>query len=151
MSATPASIAPIVETAARPIIVTDHDLPSPVPLMALSTGFWAFKTLAAAHELDLFSRLSGGGGTTAAELAGALGIHPRPAEMLLTGCAALGLLEQQDGCYRNGPLAEQFLVKGHPYYFGAWDEMLDKRPYPGWGKLPAAIRTNRPTTWDPKK
>ncbi|WOH53546.1 hypothetical protein [Bradyrhizobium sp. sBnM-33] len=31
-------------------IVTTQELPSAVPLMALSTGFWAFKTLAAAHE-----------------------------------------------------------------------------------------------------
>jgi 3-hydroxy-5-methyl-1-naphthoate 3-O-methyltransferase len=28
--------------------------------MALSTGFWAFKTLAAAHEEGLFSHLAGG-------------------------------------------------------------------------------------------
>ena len=62
---------------------------SPVPLMQLSTGFWAFKTLAAADELDLFTRLSGTAGITREELAQALGIHPRPAEMLLTGCAAL--------------------------------------------------------------
>ena len=67
-------------------------LPSPVPLMQLSTGFWAFKTLAAAHELGLFDRLADGGSTTAVELTDALGIPPRPAEMLLTGCASLGLL-----------------------------------------------------------
>jgi len=29
--------------------------------------------------------------------------------------------------------------------------MLDKRLYPGWDKLTEAIRTNRPTTWDPDK
>ena len=74
-------------------IVTTQELPSAVPLMALSTGFWAFKTLAAAHELGLFSNIAGGAGTTVAELAEALGLHQRPAEMLLTGCAALGLLE----------------------------------------------------------
>src|SRR4029450_4231060 len=68
-------------------IVTTQELPSAVPLMALSTGFWAFKTLAAAHELDLFSHLAGGAGTTVAELAEALGLHPRPAEIVLTGCA----------------------------------------------------------------
>ena len=73
------------------------ELPSAIPLMALSTGFWAFKTLAAAHDLDLFSRLADGAGTTADELAQALGLHPRPAEMLLTGCAALGLLEKKQG------------------------------------------------------
>ena len=125
--------------------------PSPVPLMALSTAFWAFKTLAAAHELDLFGRLSGGAGTTAAELAADLGIHPRPAEMLLTGCAALGLLEKRDGRYRNAPISEAYLVRGKPGYFGGWVEMADKRLYAGWGKLVDALRTNRPTTWDPAR
>jgi hypothetical protein len=125
------------------------ELPSAVPLMALSTSFWAFKTLAAAHELDLFSRLAGGPGTTAGELAQALGLHPRPAEMLLTGCAALGLLEKTDGRYRNTPLSEAYLVKGKAYYFGGFVQMADKRLYAGWGKLAEALRTNRPTTWDP--
>ncbi|HYG91077.1 MAG TPA: methyltransferase [Azospirillum sp.] len=127
----------------------DHELPSPVPLMALSTGFWASKTLAAAHELDLFSRLAGGASTTAAELSQALGIHARPAEMLLTGCAALGLLDKVDGRYRNAPVSEAYLVRGKPHYFGGWVEMADKRLFAGWGRLAEALRTNRPTTWDP--
>jgi len=93
---------------------------SPVPLMQLATGFWAFKTLAAAHELDLFSRLSGTAGTTAGGLAEALAIKERPAEMLLTGCAALGLLVKNDSRYVNSPIAEEFLVRGKPYYFGGW-------------------------------
>ncbi|WOH63484.1 methyltransferase dimerization domain-containing protein [Bradyrhizobium sp. BWA-3-5] len=125
------------------------ELPSAVPLMALSTGFWAFKTLAAAHELDLFSRLAGGAGVTVAGLAETLGLHPRPAEMLLTGCAALGLLEKEDGRYRNTPLSEAYLVRGKPYYFGGFVQMADKRLYAGWGSLAEALRTNRPTTWDP--
>ncbi|TPL03483.1 methyltransferase [Mesorhizobium sp. B2-4-16] len=117
--------------------------------MALSTGFWAFKTLAAAHALDLFSRLAGGKGTTAGELTQTLGLHQRPAEMLLTGCAALGLLEKSHGRYRNTPLSEAYLVRGKPYYFGGFVQMADKRLYPGWNKLDEALRTNRPTTWDP--
>lgn len=117
--------------------------------MALSTGFWAFKTLAAAHELDLFNHLAGRPGTTAGELAQALGLHPRPAEMLLTGCAALGLLEKADGRYRNTPLSEAYLVRGKPYYFGGFVQMADKRLYAGWDNLAEALRTNRPTTWDP--
>ena len=129
--------------------IATPELPSAVPLMALSTGFWAFKTLAAAHELDLFSRLAGGPGTTAGELAQALGLQPRPAEMLLTGCAALGLLEKTEGRYRNTPLSEAYLVRGKPYYFGGFVQMADKRLYAGWGKLAEALRTNRPTTWDP--
>lgn len=128
--------------------IVSPELPSAIPLMALSTGFWAFKTLAAAHELDLFSRLGSGPGTTAVELAQVLDLHPRPAEMLLTGCAALGLLEKTDGRYCNTPLSEAYLVRGKPYYFGGFVQMADKRLYPGWGKLAEALRTNRPTTWD---
>jgi SAM-dependent methyltransferase len=117
--------------------------------MQLSTAFWGFKTLATAHELDLFTRFSGTPGTTARELAEVLKIDPRPAEMLLTGCAALGVLQKQDGRYCNTPLAETFLVRGKPYYFGGFVAMLDKRLYRGWDKLIEALRTNRPTTWNP--
>jgi 3-hydroxy-5-methyl-1-naphthoate 3-O-methyltransferase len=124
---------------------------SPLALMQLATGFWSFKTLAAAHELDLFSRLSGTAGTTADELAQTLAIEQRPADMLLTGCTALGLLVKSDGRYVNSPIAEEFLVRGKPYYFGGWVQMLDQRLYPGWGRLVEAIRTNRPTTWDPDR
>jgi len=123
--------------------------PSPLVLMQLSTAFWGFKTLAAAHELDLFTRFSGTPGMTARELAEALSIDPRPVEMLLTGCAALGVLQKQDGRYCNTPLAETFLVRGKPYYFGGFVTMLDKRLYRGWDKLIEALRTNRPTTWNP--
>jgi len=126
-------------------------LPSPVPLMKLATGFWASKTLAAAHELDLFSLLSGSSGMTAAGFAEGLGIDQRPAELLLTGCAALGLLEGRNGRYVNSALAEEYLVRGKPYYFGGFVQMLDQRLYHGWGKLVEAIRTNLPTTWDPER
>ncbi len=133
-------------------MTTDADRAlSPVPLMQLTTGFWASKTLAAAHELDLFSRLSGTPGTTAGELAEALAIEERPADMLLTGCAALGLLVKNGRRYVNSPLADEFLVRGKPYYFGGFVQMLDQRLYPGWGRLAEAIRTNRPTTWDPDR
>jgi predicted O-methyltransferase YrrM len=124
---------------------------TPVPLMQIATGFWAFKTLAAAHELDLFTRLAGGAETTAQELARELGIEQRPAEMLLTGCASLGLLERGHHGYRNTALSERFLVRGTPYYFGGLVTMFDRRLYPGWAKLTEAIRTNRPTTWDPER
>lgn len=128
-----------------------HDTLSPLPLMELATGFWAFKTLASAHELGLFEQLSGTSGTTTDELADRLGIHPRPAEMLLTGCAALGLLDKRDGRYVNSPLSEEFLVPGKPDHFGGLVTMFDRRLYAGWAKLTEAIRTNRPTTWDPDR
>jgi len=78
-------------------------------------------------------------------------IEERPAEMLLTGCAGLGLLCKQNGRYCNTPLAEKFLVRAGHYYFGGFVNMLNRRLYSGWDKLPEALRTNRPTTWDADK
>ena len=63
-----------------------------IPLMQLMTGFWASKTLAAAMDLDLFSHLAGRG-VTAEDLSQSLKLELRPAEMLLSACAALGLLD----------------------------------------------------------
>src|SRR5687768_5697927 len=71
--------------------------------------------------------------------------------MLLTGCAALGLLEKTEGRYLNSPIAEEFLVRSKPSHFGGFVQMLDQRLYPGWGRLTQAIRSNRPTTWDPDR
>lgn len=132
-------------------VTTQASSVTPIPLMQLSTAFWAFKTLAASQELDLFTHLSANSGATPVELAKTLGIKERPAEMLLTGCASLGLLEKANGRYHNSPMAEEFLVRGKRYYFGGFVQMLDRRLYPGWGKLVEGVKRNRPTTWDPDK
>lgn len=131
--------------------VADQDLPavSPLPLMQLSIGFWSFKALATAHELDLFASLSGTDGRTIEELAEMLDVAQRPAELLVTACASLGLLERRDGRYLNSELADEFLVPGKAFDFGGWLQMLDRRLYPAWGRLTEAVRTNRPTSWNP--
>ena len=121
---------------------------SPIPLMQMATAFWAFKTLATAVDMDLFTHLSSTP-MTSAEMAKWFRIEERPAEMLLTGCAGLGLLSKRNGRYCNTPLAENFLVRGGSYYFGGFVTMLNRRLYSGWDKLPEAISTNRPTTWNP--
>src|SRR5262245_27430004 len=102
--------------------VADSDLPavSPLPLMQLSIGFWSFKALAAANDLDLFGVLSGNGGHTIDELAELLGVDQRPAELLVTACASVGLLDCENGRYVNSALAEEFLVPGKAYHFGGW-------------------------------
>jgi hypothetical protein len=86
---------------------------TPVPLMQMISGFWVSKTLAAAVDLDLFTNLSGRG-IDAQELTHLLGIHQRPAEMLLSASSALGLLEKRKGRYYNSSLSEEFLVKVKP-------------------------------------
>jgi hypothetical protein len=136
-----------MHTTATEPLVTDNV--SPLPLMQLSIGFWSFKALATGYELGLFTQLSGTDGRTVEELAGLLGIDRRPAELLVTACASIGLLDRHRGRYVNSALAEEFLVPGKAHYFGGWVRMLDRRLYPAWGKLPEAVRSNRPTSWDP--
>jgi len=118
-----------------------------VPLMQLISGFWASKTLAAAVELDLFTKLSGRQADVQ-QLSQLLGIHPRPAEMLLSACTALGLLEKRNKRFSNSSLAEEYLVKGKPYYFGGVVTLLDRRLYLPWNRLLEALRTNRAQTWE---
>ncbi|HEX8144726.1 MAG TPA: methyltransferase [Pyrinomonadaceae bacterium] len=117
-----------------------------IPLMQIVAGFWASKTLASAVELDLFTKLSGKG-VNIEELAALLDMHPRPAEMLLSGCASLGLLEKRGDRFYNSQLSEEFLVRGKPYYFGGVVTMLDRRLYLPWNRLTAALKTNRAQTW----
>ena len=119
---------------------------TPLPLMQLISGFWASKTLAAALDLELFTKVSGRG-VDVLEVTRLLGLHPRPAEMLLSGCAALGLLGKRRERYWNSPLAEEFLVRGRPYYFGGVITMLDRRLYLPWNRLTEALKTNRAQTW----
>jgi hypothetical protein len=120
--------------------------PSPLPLMQIATGFWASKTLAAAIELQLFSKLFRQG-ADAHELEELLGLPARPAEMLLSGCAALGLLEKRNNRYYNSPLADEYLVPGKPYYFGGFITMLDRRLYLPWNRLTDALKNDRAQTW----
>jgi hypothetical protein len=122
---------------------------SPGMLMEMSSGFFAAKTLAAAVEFGLFALLTEQGDLTVAEFATARGLHPRPAEMLLSGCAGLGLLVKDGERFANSPVAREYLVPGRPYYFGDYIAMLDQRVYPGWMKLSEGLHRNSPTTWDP--
>ncbi|MFY1650057.1 methyltransferase [Solwaraspora sp. WMMB762] len=124
---------------------------TPTPLMRLVTGFWSFKTLAAAVELNLFTRLAGGRTITVGQLCDEYGLAERPADTLLAACASLGLLTKQPGSnsYRNAPIAEEFLVADRPYYFGGQVRYCDERTYLPWHRIGEALRTDRPLTWDP--
>ncbi|MEV4435805.1 methyltransferase [Streptomyces sp. NPDC049585] len=122
---------------------------TPAPLMAIADGFRVAKVLAVALEFDLFTHVSGTDGITPAELAGREGLQERPARLLLTACASLGLLDKRAGRYVNSELAEEFLVRGKRYFFGDLVTFTDRREYDAWGKLADAVRGNRPVTWDP--
>lgn len=121
---------------------------SVLPIMNMVSGLWMSQTLVTAHERDVFGRFAERPGMTSPELAEVLGLHERPVEQLVTGCAALGLLERCGDGYRNTPMTEQYLVRGCPDYLGGWVEVVSRHDYPGWLRLDEALGTNRPTAWD---
>ena len=117
-----------------------------IPLMQILSGLYASKTLAGAVELDLFTKLPKSGATFE-EVAEMLVLELRPAEMLVSGCAALGLLERRGERWFNSPLSEQFLVAGKPEYFGPMIRMADRRAYGPWLRITEALKTNCALTW----
>jgi hypothetical protein len=96
-------------------------------------GFKHAAVLMAAIELSLFTKISEGAVTLEA-IASACGLSALNAERLVVACAALGLLEYQDGRYSNAPDVEMYLVEGKPRYFGAWS-LMGKLDFADWINL----------------
>jgi hypothetical protein len=69
-------------------------------IMEMVSAFYISQILNVCCRMGLFTRLSGNP-LSLGEVPEALGLHPRPAEMLLNACVALGLLEKDRGRYRN--------------------------------------------------
>lgn len=109
----------------------------------MTTGLWVSQTLVAA--VDLFAFLSAADGATVAAVADGTCIAERPAEVLLTACAALNLLVRDGTQFCNSPVAEEYLVRGKPYYFGDYIRMLSQYAYSGWMRITDAIRSNCPS------
>lgn len=99
-------------------------------------------TMVAAIELGLFDLISRNI-TTIQELAEGMDITPDKVDKLVTGCAALGLLEKQKDVYLNSPEVDRYLVKGKPTYLGDWYVLRTRKEYDEWKDLAGALR--RPT------
>jgi O-methyltransferase domain/Dimerisation domain len=133
-------------TIQQPALRTADDAPgglSPEGIMQLGLGFWGSKTLLSAVELGVFTEL-GDGPLLAEELAARLNLHPRSKWDFLDALVALGMLERQDGAYRNPPHTALFLDRSRPSYIGGLLEMASARLYPFWGSLTEALHSGRP-------
>jgi SAM-dependent methyltransferase len=124
-------------------------LPDPTPLYRIRDGVYAPDLLIAALvEFDLFSWLAEHGPLPAADLRAGLGIVERPADVLLTYCAALGLIDREvahDDRVSVTALARHHLVRG---------SSSDLRPYyaslaarPAVGELVDVLRSGEPASW----
>jgi O-methyltransferase/methyltransferase family protein len=117
--------------------------PSPDAIMQLGSAFWASKTLLSAVELGLFSELASGP-LDAEALRERLGLHPRSALDFFDALVALGMLEREDGLYRNTPATDLFLDRSKPSYAGGLLEMLNARLFEHWNSLTEGLRTGKP-------
>jgi SAM-dependent methyltransferase len=116
---------------------------TPDQILQLGLGFWGSKTLLSAVELGVFTEL-GKSPLTGEELAARLNLHPRSWRDFFDALAALGMLERENGVYRNTPETALFLDRSKPSYIGGMLEMANARLYPFWSSLTEALRTARP-------
>jgi len=116
---------------------------TPDRIMQLGLGFWGSKTFLSAIELGLFTELATGP-LKAQELTERLKLHPRGARDFFDALVSLGMLEREDGLYRNTPEGNHFLVHDKPSYIGGILEMANERLYRFWGSLTEGLRTGLP-------
>jgi hypothetical protein len=121
----------------------DQEQPTPAHIMQLGTAFWGSKTLLSAVELGLFTELAGGS-LDAEALRDRLGLHSRSARDFFDALVALGMLDVEDGRYRNTPETDLFLDRTKPSYVGGILEMFNARLYPFWAGLTEGLRTGQP-------
>ena len=123
--------------------MTTRDDVTPEKILQMGFGFWASKTLLSAVELGLFTELAKGA-ADAETLRRRLRLHPRAPRDFFDALVALGMLERQDGRYRNTAASEAFLDRAKPSYVGGLLEMANARLYGFWGSLTEALRTGQP-------
>ena len=130
----------------------DHALgPPPVTmdpesLNAMSRNFWNSAVPRAGIKLDVFALLESGEACSAGlshhDLVQRIGANHRFLQAFLEACVALGLLELQEGTYRNSPAASSFLVKGKEQYVG--DLILHiTNHWEGWGRLAQLVKEGK--------
>jgi galactitol-specific phosphotransferase system IIB component len=115
----------------------------------MAAGLWVSKTLAAALELEVFSKLSGKS-VTLNELQKLLEMESRPTEALATALVSLRLLrlstsETGERIYSNTRLSETFLdISKLSNYVGDIATIFDKRFYKNWENLIDCLSSNKP-------
>ncbi|RJQ78616.1 methyltransferase domain-containing protein [Pseudonocardiaceae bacterium YIM PH 21723] len=118
------------------------------PILRLAFAFPGSRTLLSATELGLFTALADGG-LDCEQLRERLGVHPRGARDFFDTLVALGMLEREDGVYRNTPETARYLDRNSPDYLGGVLELTSIWIFQDWAGLTESLRTGEPRTAGP--
>lgn len=120
--------------------------PSPVQIQEkMATAFWISKALFTGLELDIFETLVSGP-MSCEELATRLNLPVDSLQRLLTGLAALELVERVGEGWSNTLSTQTWLVRSSPEFLGGLFGHFSHDLYPLWRYLPAAVCENG-TRW----
>jgi SAM-dependent methyltransferase len=119
----------------------------PVALLELATGYQRSQVLFALVELAVPTLLSGRA-MKLDDLASALDLNHRAADMFLSACAALGLLDCSADGFVNSPSTETFLVEGRDTYLGHLVSHYDRVSSVIWTSLASKLRNLQPDITD---
>lgn len=130
-------------------MVAVDDAPDPTALYRIRDGAYAADLLiAAVAEFDLFSWLDANGRTTSTDICSSLGLAQRPADVLLTLCAAHGLVERDvraGDAVELSALGRTHLSAGSPFDLRAYYRSLAERP--AVRELADVLRTDHQAAW----
>jgi len=103
---------------------------------------WAYQVLNSAMELDMFTALKGSK-STASELAARAKLDERATRLMLDALTSMELLKKSGERYELTDVAENYLVKDSPLYFGNFLNMRSVHK-DSWEKLSDTVRTGKP-------
>jgi len=111
-------------------------------LRSLLTGFWGARAVHAAVRVDLFNALSARPQKTD-EVAQSLRIDPRACEVLLNALVSLGLLEREEGAYKNSLVSKTLLASDSEYRQSSLARAFSDE-WDAFGSLEETLRTGAP-------
>jgi len=121
----------------------------PIRLYQYRDGLYAVDLLTAAIvEFDFFSCFAPGG-MTVEEACGAFGFAARPADVLLTLCAANGFVVAESGRWHLTSTAREHLCEGSPWNLTPYFSSLHDRPIAR--DFVEVLRSGKPAGWSGDK
>jgi (2Fe-2S) ferredoxin/predicted O-methyltransferase YrrM len=113
----------------------------PDDLFETIRAFMPSRVILSALELNVFTALRDG--CDAKELAQRIACDPRATQLLLNALVSLGLLQKEDGTFRNTPSAARFLSDGGPDS-ARQAQLHTANMWKRWSQLTESVKTGLP-------